>query len=649
MKKVLSIMLTIVIILSIFTIIPVDINAAAGIANNGIGGIYIDINAAPYTDSRWYEYGDPYGSGGCTWFVGARVMQLTGKGSYYTQNCSSWYYSYGPSLGFNTGSTPQAPAVICYSGHVAFLEKIEGNTAYISEGGVNQYKHDGSWQNWASGNSYTAIHRIEVGEISSWCGYRSDFLGYVYLGNVPAPNPKGHVMSESEGAGQTIPDGDYWICSRIAANYFLDLSGNYIVEENGTNVHMWTLNDVPGKYDVFHLKYLNNGFYQISQMGSNMGLDIESASMECGANVHMWTNHSGTAHQWSIELTSKGYQLRSRHNSFYMDIAGGAYADGTNVQVWESNSTDSQYYSFIPYVPDERPINDGIYMLESALSKGLFLDASGQPGSYSAKDNIHIWKDAGETFQFQYASNGYYKIHETSSQFALEFDTDNGSYLDASKNVRLNQSVAGKRQLWTLKQAPDGYFYLINKLSGYCLDVRGGKAESGTNVETFPYNGTPAQKWKPIRVLQDDMVTVSDVEINSESEVVDPNAIVMVDGKKLTANTDYTVQVTTDIANGKGTVTVTGKGNYCDTVTKDFKITYIAPSILGDVDGDGDVSAIDATYVIRYSAQIDVQLDEAALMRGDVDGNEEIEIVDATYIQRYLAEFDIPFLIGEPI
>lgn len=73
------------------------------------------------------------------------------------------------------------------------------------------------------------------------------------------------------------------------------------------------------------------------------------------------------------------------------------------------------------------------------------------------------------------------------------------------------------------------------------------------------------------------------------------------------------------------------------------------PYILGDVDGDGDVSAIDATYVIRYSAQIDVQLDEADLMRGDVDGNEEIEIVDATYIQRYLAEFNIPYPIGEPI
>ena len=73
------------------------------------------------------------------------------------------------------------------------------------------------------------------------------------------------------------------------------------------------------------------------------------------------------------------------------------------------------------------------------------------------------------------------------------------------------------------------------------------------------------------------------------------------------------------------------------------------PYILGDVDGDGDVSSIDATYIVRYSAQIDVQLDESALMRGDVDGNEELEIVDATYIQRYLAEFNIPYPIGEPI
>ena len=71
--------------------------------------------------------------------------------------------------------------------------------------------------------------------------------------------------------------------------------------------------------------------------------------------------------------------------------------------------------------------------------------------------------------------------------------------------------------------------------------------------------------------------------------------------------------------------------------------------VLGDADGDGDVSSIDATYILRYTALMNVDIDEAILMNGDVDGNEELEVVDATYIQRYLAEFPIPYPIGECI
>lgn len=96
------------------------------------------------------------------------------------------------------------------------------------------------------------------------------------------------------------------------------------------------------------------------------------------------------------------------------------------------------------------------------------------------------------------------------------------------------------------------------------------------------------------------------------------------------------------------------KGKWNDAANNSSKVNgficeYDNISILGDTDGDGDVSSIDATYILRYTALIDVQIDEDVLMHGDVDGNEELEVVDATYIQRYLAEFPIPYSIGEPI
>ena len=81
--------------------------------------------------------------------------------------------------------------------------------------------------------------------------------------------PQGHVMSESEAAGQTIPDGDYYIVSEISQDYFIDIPGDDFKTTSGKNVEMWIWSSLmPNKdgYDCFHVEYLNNGFYRISQI-----------------------------------------------------------------------------------------------------------------------------------------------------------------------------------------------------------------------------------------------------------------------------------------------------------------------------------------------------------------------------------------------
>lgn len=194
-------MARILVVVMVLTCVPIYNHkgvSATGyvIANNGTGGINIDINAAPYNE--YWSCGDPYGGGGCTWFVGARVKQLTGKGRNATQTGSTWYNSYGRSLGFFTGQEVKAPSIVCWKGHVAILEKVEGDTAYISEGGLKNsgkgfaYKNWGNWTAINANNGHCAIHAISKGEIKTWCGYRNDFIGFVYLnggGSAPAPAP----------------------------------------------------------------------------------------------------------------------------------------------------------------------------------------------------------------------------------------------------------------------------------------------------------------------------------------------------------------------------------------------------------------------------------------------------------------------------
>ncbi len=70
-------------------------------------------------------------------------------------------------------------------------------------------------------------------------------------------------------------------------------------------------------------------------------------------------------------------------------------------------------------------------------------------------------------------------------------------------------------------------------------------------------------------------------------------------------------------------------------------------TLLGDVDGDGKVTIVDATYIQRYL--VDFKMDSFNEAAADVDGDGVVTIVDATLIQRYLVEIPVNFPINQYI
>ena len=58
---------------------------------------------------------------------------------------------------------------------------------------------------------------------------------------------------------------------------------------------------------------------------------------------------------------------------------------------------------------------------------------------------------------------------------------------------------------------------------------------------------------------------------------------------------------------------------------------------IGDVDGDGSVSVVDATFIQSHLAQLDT-IDEDRLTCADTNKDGKITIIDATMIQRFIAQ-----------
>ena len=74
----------------------------------------------------------------------------------------------------------------------------------------------------------------------------------------------------------------------------------------------------------------------------------------------------------------------------------------------------------------------------------------------------------------------------------------------------------------------------------------------------------------------------------------------------------------------------------------------IEGDILGDIDSNGDVMIVDATYIQRHIAGIPIPytLNETI---ADTDADGTVTVMDATYIQRWLANLKSNDNIGKPL
>lgn len=71
-------------------------------------------------------------------------------------------------------------------------------------------------------------------------------------------------------------------------------------------------------------------------------------------------------------------------------------------------------------------------------------------------------------------------------------------------------------------------------------------------------------------------------------------------------------------------------------------------TLLGDADHDREITVYDATVILRHLVNIPMTLsvDEKA---ADVDGNGIVEVMDATFLQRYLCDMEVRYPVGEPL
>lgn len=151
------------------------------------------------------------------------------------------------------------------------------------------------------------------------------------------------------------------------------------------------------------------------------------------------------------------------------------------------------------YVLSDHPstsVGSGPFVIRSAIGN-LALDVACASEENAA--NVQVWErndSAAQQFTVSGNCDGY-TIRAGCSGHIL--DTWGGGVASLDEltiaNVVQHVDLGGRNQRWVFEDAGDGYVFIRNQL-GYYLDVNGAVNANGTNVQTYVFNGSDAQRWK---------------------------------------------------------------------------------------------------------------------------------------------------------
>ncbi len=292
-----------------------------------------------------------------------------------------------------------------------------------------------------------------------------------------------------------IIEGTYIIQSALDNNKVLDVENGDT--SNCTNVRIWQNRNV--FQQQFEMEYnAKDDTYVIRAKCSGKVLDVANGGKTNGTNVWQYETNGTVAQQWILKDAGDGYYyIVSKCNGLYLDIEWGSTANGTNIQLYEGNGTKAQKFKFIeaPKTECEKLVSEGTYYITTALSENKAIRVANGNDENCANVNLFDKKNI-ECEKFKLVYNSKEKNYIISIPFSNKvIDVANGGKSNCS-NAWQYESNGTVAQQWILRDAGDGYYYIVSKCNGLYLDIEWGSTVNGANIQLYEGNGTKAQKFK---------------------------------------------------------------------------------------------------------------------------------------------------------
>lgn len=311
----------------------------------------------------------------------------------------------------------------------------------------------------------------------------------------------------------------YVIFTSVKSGKVLDISGGTV--KNSANIQQWDSNGTEAQKWI--VKKIGNKYTIASGKKIGYVLDLSSGKVNNGQNIQLYEDNNSAAQQWYIEpyvskeqrinnlanqnrnvIADGTYIIRSNKNSNYvLDVDGGSLSDYGNIQLYLGNNTPAQAFKV---THDSQG-----FVTFTNVKSGKVLDVS--KGKACSGQNVWQYKandSKAQKWIVRKNSSGYTISSALDTSFVLDLS---GGTVRSGGNIQIYNSNNTPAQQWLFDKyvsererldematqnksmMDDGVYYIKNRDVKFALDVSGGSAYSGANVQLYSLNKTDAQKW----------------------------------------------------------------------------------------------------------------------------------------------------------
>ena len=342
------------------------------------------------------------------------------------------------------------------------------------------------------------------------------------------------------------PDGSYRIGSKLNTSFVIDIHAGAIANNTNVQVYKWnktvaqkfifTETPVPSYAGTVQLRPANGthmcvapaknssasgahveitdadnqdillynavkysaGYYVLVNKSNGLVLSVQNSENKSGANIIQEKRNNRFCQQWLMRKNSDGtYTYLSRLNSC---LALTAKSGGTKAGTIMTLSVFKNYSSqrFYPGVYTASIVPTCQIYIRSVVNSDRVMDVSGAGTADGTNIDCYDWNEtAAQKFRIEPVAYGtttnvWYRIISVPSGKVLQVAGGNAA---AGANIELGTYKKTKAQLWHPELKSDGCFTFRSALNTSLAIESTGSEAYGANIRLGTYNSVAKQKW----------------------------------------------------------------------------------------------------------------------------------------------------------